>query len=390
MKLVFKIKIREIPYFLALFLLCFSVTVVSNSYVGMILPPQTNTILKYIEMILFFLSILNEKWGVTKLMIWCVVGVLTFTVSIIIDYPLLILYILAVIAADRIDFEKIKVATIFNNIFCVVLVLALCAIGLIPNQVYNHGGLKAYSLGFLYYSNLSGIVFFTSLLALSRNKKGACSWNKIIFWLIVNYLVYRVGTTRLSFYITCLMLVLIIVMEKFNLIKLKNNKLTRAIVTTAYPMAALTAILIAIFYNQSVSWMRELNEVLNTRIRYSHEGLLLYPITLFGNQIKMVGSTEIANHVNKLNEYFYIDCGYIYSLLRYGLVIFILVIIGYSIIFRYSIKKKDKLLFIYCLIVCIHSLINNTLISFELNPLLLSLPTVMKELISDRKEKLNG
>ena len=101
----------------------------------------------------------------------------------------------------------------------------------------------------------------------------------------------------------------------------------------------------------------------------------------------MVGGTDIAEGAS-LSSYFYIDSGYVYALLVYGIIVFLLLIIAHSFIFRYAVVKEDSMLWIWCTEICIFSLLNNSLINLNMNPLLLLLPIAIKDFIF--KNKLNS
>lgn len=46
----------------------------------------------------------------------------------------------------------------------------------------------------------------------------------------------------------------------------------------------LTSLFLSIFYNSSVMWMSELNDILSQRLRYSQMGLANWGISLLENQ----------------------------------------------------------------------------------------------------------
>ncbi|MGN0334341.1 MAG: hypothetical protein ACI4DV_01585 [Lachnospiraceae bacterium] len=325
------------------------------------------------------MAIIQKQWSQKKNIVWICMLVLVVLVSFVVDKPVLMLYILAVIAADVTDFEKIKKCTVISNVICVFFVLSACASGLIPDVLYEHGEKIAHCLGYVYYSNLSAIVFFTSTMAMSRESRYAVSWLSILFWLVVNWLVYLVTTTRLTFFMFLFELILIILIKKIKLFKFKNNLFWRFAATILFPVVSAGYIGFCTVYDSKVSWMARLNDLLVCRLGQNQRGLRKFGISLIGNKIKMIGNTEIYEGTASASEYFYIDSGFVYAFLAYGIIVFTLLILAYTVICRYAVIKQNEMLFIWCVVVCIHAVINNVIIRVDINPLLLMIPAVIDE-----------
>ena len=81
-----------------------------------------------------------------------------------------------------------------------------------------------------------------------------------------------------------------------------------------------------------------------------------------------------------IDNYFYIDSGYAYSLLGYGIVFTVLIIFMYSVIYYYCCKNNKKKLFIWITAVALFTMINNTWITLEYNPLLFLFFPVFRDL----------
>ena len=70
-----------------------------------------------------------------------------------------------------------------------------------------------------------------------------------------------------------------------------------------------------------------------------------------------------------INHYFYIDSGYVFSFLSYGIIFFCLLIAMYTFLSRYAIKNNQIKLAVWCLMICIYSVINDVMFNTALNPL---------------------
>ncbi len=377
-----KLKANEFLYFTAYFLLCFSTIVYTGSYVSRLMPFGSNTIIRYSALILFMLSLLQNKWRPLEFLLWGLISSAVLVASILSDRPMLAIYIIAVVAGKNIEFEKIKKFVIISNIICTVIVLGSCAFGFIPNQIYNHvntqGVTKANSLGFIYYGNISTITFLVSTLILSLKNRKFRSWPCMFILIFLNFIVYGLSTTRLTFILFLLEIVLVIFISKYNILKIRNTVMWRTVATLAFPCFAGICLWVSYTFSYKIDWMRALNSLLKSRIRFSHQGIYEYGLSLFGQKIEMVGGTAIANSRKQL-EYFYIDSGYVYTLLAYGVIVFAILLIGYSLIFRSAVIKGDMGLFVCCVLICIHALINNIFINLEMNPFLILVPAILTE-----------
>ena len=96
----------------------------------------------------------------------------------------------------------------------------------------------------------------------------------------------------------------------------------------------------------------------------------------------MAGNSVLGNPV----KYFYIDSGFAYSLLGYGLIFTVIVVFLYTVLFRYSCFVNDKYLFVCITAVLFFTMINNTWVTLNYNPMLLfSLPAL--EFLQARRGK---
>lgn len=375
----------EILYFTAFFLLCFSVNVYNGSYISWIVPTIVNTVIKYLAMLLFMLVITEEHW--TKEHCFFSMGAILLVglVSMVIDKPVLILYILAIVASRVTNMEKIKKVYVNTHLLGIFCVLGSCAMGWIPDVTYDHGNEIAHCLGYYYYSNLSTIILFVSLADLMRERKHFCSYGRMLFWFLINWMVYEVATTRLTFLIFLFAFFMILVLEKWKLLKLKDNWFYRTAATWMFPAAMACCMILSLWFEKGYGWIIKINKILSSRIFFNCEGLKRYGASFFGTRFPMYGRTDIYHGVVKGIKYFYIDSGYIYTFLAYGIIVCVMILAAYSLLSRYAVRKKDTMLLIWCMTICIHSVVNDVMIKVDVNPILLMLPVVWKDLSQRRR-----
>ena len=107
-----------------------------------------------------------------------------------------------------------------------------------------------------------------------------------------------------------------------------------------------------------------------------------YDLSFFGKWIQMTGNTEM-NHMNG-KEYFYIDCGYLFSFISYGILFTIVLICLFTFVFDRSRLLDNKMLFVWAVIIMLFSMINNTWIVVRYNPFIFALPMVAAPHIRER------
>lgn len=236
-------------------------------------------------------------------------------------------------------------------------------IGFIPNDVYIHEGKKAYALGFAYYSNIPYILLVALLaffwLANSRKKENIILLTSIP----LQILIYKISTTRLVLAIYSIFIVTVILSRILN--SNRKHKILMFFSTIMFPCAAIMTFFVSIYYAKNGFFM-SLNKLLNNRLEFNARAFITYKISIIGEKIITSNEGFDANYVNR---YFYVDSGYVYSLISYGIVFFIILMVLYSLLSRKAIRDNDIKLAIWCFIICLFSVINNIMFKISINPL---------------------
>lgn len=379
MRFNLKVKYTEFFYFMALFLFGFANTVISNSYLfgksGS--KFEVANYVSYMAAVLFFISFCCGQMKLITIVKNGFLCFVAFFVSLNTSSIGFGVSILAIIAAVNIDFRKIVKWCICINIFYLFIVIAPSLIGLIPNETYIHDGKIAYSLGFAYYSNVSYIVLMIMVMGhyLTKTKK---TENRLLLWGIpAQFIVYKVSTVKLVFYVYLLFVAAVFISR---ITVRKANKLRNLISAGMFPIAMLITIVSSLFVH-SMPFLSRLDELLSARLSMNYIGFLRYGLKLFGQKIET--STEWLD-INYINHYFYIDSGYIYALLGYGIIITLIVILAYSMLSYNASSNCNGKLLVWCFVVCVFCVINNILVNILINPLPI---LAVKMLINHRKKR---
>ena len=167
---------------------------------------------------------------------------------------------------------------------------------------------------------------------------------------------YKVTDTSLPFVVAILYLFLYIMVFKFRVRWFRDTALNRVLAVLLFPAMALFNYIIVVNYNKKVPVMKQIDELIHFRLSLPNQALKKYGVHLFGAQI-------VENTDTTQGDYFYVDSGFMKNLINYGLIVFILILILYSVMLYAAIIEHDKLLTIWLICVAVYSVFNNLLLS---------------------------
>lgn len=373
-------KSEELFYYLGLFFVTVSSTMVGRTYLFLI--PHLNPILKCGAILFFFLSFLSKGWNRRTILVSVLAIFIVLQVAVITDSNILFIYILALVVSKTDTFDKICKFLFWLNLSLLIAVFFLYGIGILHDEITVNDGVNAHSLGFAYYSSPAYTVLFLTILGYYLYSGRIHTFKRITFYIlsaIANYGIYKLTTVKLTLFIYLILLVLIVFAEYLNLIQ--KVKLNKAIGTIMYPLMFGLSIVLPFIYNRSQLFVK-LDAALNGRLYFSFLGFTRYKIRLFGNMIVTDGGGfDEYWH----NTYFYIDSGYVRLFLGYGIILCTAILFVYIMVSRYAAIHKNTKLFIWCILVCIFGFINNPFVDIILNPLLFVTVPVFHEIRAERK-----
>lgn len=296
-----------------------------------------------------------------------------FLISAVVTKRLyLINYALFIINGMIVDFRKIVNSLFWGTLIATLTVVVASKMGILSDLVYITGGRISHSFGFSYFSHLSFLVLYLFLNYLFLRGK-SITYFEIIGLFAIDYLVYSTTTNRLSHYLGIFVLLMFVLAIKLNWIKFKSY-FFKIFSLCSYSVGLLLSIYIANNYDPGEVIWRNLNHLLSNRLGFQKLAFALYQPQLFGNDIQMVGNyeIEILNRIVTENS-FYLDSGFLYSWLGYGILFTTLLIILYTSIFYKAYKNNNKAIYIWCMVILFFSFINNTWVNITYNPLLFML-----------------
>lgn len=258
---------------------------------------------------------------------------------------------------------------------CMIMFTFISAsVGAAENLVYYVGGTRLQirgSLGVIFPTDCATwVLFFLMMLWIADI--GIPEWVMVILSAVSAVFARKYCDSNTSFFCSLLLIMIIIFysLEKKYLSLLKPylpvKRILNVIIMGIVPVSSIFMLLLAVLYGKGVGIAHRLDVVLHGRISLSWNAIETYGITLFGTNFEMIGngSPLIPDKI----KYNFLDCSYINILIRYGIIIFILVIGMWIFIGIRTIKNNDRRLLFVMALISIHSVEEHHFIEAIYNP----------------------
>lgn len=377
-----KLKTGNFYFILYAVLVFFSVIDASLINLGVI----TNAVYYVCILGLAVLTVLRGKYSVGRLAVIIAVLIVFGAAALTTHRLKLICYAFFIVSAEDIEFSKIVKTSLISLSVGLFVIFACCAVGLIPDYTYEHSGMIAHSYGFSYYGAVPYYIMYIFIMYLYLRAKKV-TWLEIIGIFVLNYAVYKVFTVRLAMIIGIMFLAIYVLMVKLGVFRIDSFKFRTATIWL-FPLMCLFTVACVMKYDGANSVWDDVNRVLSDRLVLSQEAMHSYRIPLFGQYIEMHGTASILRG-GYTGEYFYIDSGYIYSILCNGILFTLLVMAMYTYLAHLTCYYRDKTFFVWLVAVAVFSIVNNTWTEIYYNPALLCFMTVFGRKRIKRRRRLN-
>lgn len=300
------------------------------------------------------------------------------------------LWLLAVVAAKDVPFRKILLVYFVLNGAIMVLTVFAGLTGVIENLVYEGTMIEnRNSFGYCYTTDFAAHVFFLLLTALYLWEK-KLSWYHYVGTIVLAGGIFLFCEARLD--AVCILLLLIF-LGAYQIIRSQKQRETAAetfhvqskiketesfkrtklyhrwqrfwmvAAMSAMPVLFVLMYLMSVHYNVKNVLLEAINSSLSGRLAFGERGITQYGYSLFGQDVPMQGFGGSETHPEK---YFFVDCSYLFVLLRYGIVFLCIVFAIYAAIaFR---RKADTALLLVIVLIAISCSIDHHLIEAAYNP----------------------
>lgn len=250
-------------------------------------------------------------------------------------------------SAREMDFKRIARFSILISSIALGFIIISSFLGVIPNPVFMHHGKLRYNLGFR--GMLFAPLFLFNITTLVLYERGSkIKWMQILFLILLNVGMFFLTDSRLSFYLSLLILFADIMLKIFpNLLTCnKVIKVVCLVLSFSYIFVCIFSLYATIEYG-NVAWLSKLDKLVDGRLRLGKEALMTFGISLLANKNTVwIGNGLDAMGNLPTGKYIYADNLYIHILLTYGVIFLVVYVILFTLVLFKCLKKKEHHLFI--------------------------------------------
>lgn len=320
-----------------------------------------------------------------ELMFLIICIVLSFILALNLNGIVMLPLFVFIYGARTIEFKKIAKFTVIMSSIVLIFVIISAKLGIIIDYITVSSLRKRDYLGFRYPLFPQMILFNITLADLYANNE-KLTLKRCLVHIVINYLMFKYTDSRLSFYLSVLMVIAIYIISKKPNI-LGKRKVICFILVFSFPILCLISVYVTYNYDYSSHIFRNIDEFLGGRLHLGKASLSEYEINLFGNDTKYIGAGLNMNGKKTKGKYNYVDCMYINLLEKYG-IIFNAIFLGLLTYLSYKAwSDKDYILIIILSGLALHGVIDDLEIYLYFNVFWLSISKYFnKELINNKKQ----
>lgn len=277
----------------------------------------------------------------------------------------LILTFLFVIGVKNVCFDKIIVPlfTLLSISFGSIIIGS--QINIIDNWQYTQGERERYSLGFTYPSHSTSILFYLVIL-FCYIKKEKLKWWHVLCIEVFNCWQYHMTNTRTGSALISILVLVFFMVKYFNMSIL--IRFLYPLLKFSFPICAVISVFSGYFYTD-IPVLLQIDTFFNSRIRLMSEGLQNYGIKPLGQHIEWIGNGGVGYIIDSIEGiYNYIDCSYVKLLLDAGILLWLIIILGYTLAVVKAVKQNNIYLAIALSFISIYCMIEPRLMESGFNP----------------------
>ena len=220
----------------------------------------------------------------------------------------------------------------------------------VTNSLRDGVNVARYSMGFSHPNAFAAIVLQLTVLYLYFNYKKVKT-GSLLLCVGFNYLSYRITYSRTSFTLAILFLIIVFCYKNSSIIRIEKiwNWIVNNITKILLFVGLVGSVYVAMNYKQNLWLFNFLSngDTLQTRVRLMGQALEIYPITLLGQVVNTIKSSEYSF---ALGNGVVLDNAYIFSLLAYGILPTIILVVLYYITLQKEYFSKNILFIISAVI----------------------------------------
>ncbi len=283
----------------------------------------------------------------------------------------LVPFFLLLYCGKNINFKRIARVTAIVCACTILIVIASSYIGIIPNYIsksYYGGSVRIrHYLGFRYALYPAGILFNAISMDLYAHHKHL-TFKRCVLWLVFALFILWKTDSRLFSYFSILVIVGFYVLSVTSDAILRKRPV-QLLMIGSFIICACFSIEMSLHYTRNNAFLRNLNDLLEQRLRLGKNAFDMYQIKPFGQKINFVGNGLASDGSKAVGLYNYVDNFYESSLLKYGYVFLFAFIVMATLSAILICKKKDYYLLCLLALFAVHAMIDDMVLYLSYNTL---------------------
>lgn len=319
--------------------------------------------------ILILKLILDNRYSI-RTILFGIISILVLIVYRNSNARILLETILFIYSSRNVPFRDIVKVTInIQVIFMIIIVLSSLS-GIIKNDKwYRSNGDVRYGLGYTYCTFIANFYYHIILMYVFLKENKKFKFCSVLLILMLNKIIYILTDTKAVYYLVLLLVIYIYILN-YHKINIKKNLLCKFIFKYSFVICATISIFFSITYNSSNKIHNILNSLLTDRLALGYAMYKEYGIPLFGQMVEWTtGRPGIERPISSV--YKFVDSSYLNAAMNYGIIILILVCIGFIIIGKRLIEENNINGCLALLFLAVHSISDPQLFHPQYHPFLL-------------------
>lgn len=290
----------------------------------------------------------------------------------------IIFLMLFLIAASNVFFREILKISLWTNGLCLAIVIFCYKVGLIPDR-YEPNSRKRHALGFNFTTTGSNYWLYFVLLYICYRKR-KITWMECILLEAITCYFFAMTDTKNAFAITTLVIIFAYLLKIWK--EYYGRYLFGFFIKNITCIGTILFIVLMFLFDKIDFVSKTIDEILSNRLTLSCAAVEDYGVHLFGQSIEWVGGTNIFD--TEWRVYNYVDSSYMQILFSYGIIVLMILLIGYHFLGREIVMAKDWYFGLVIVLGAIHSTFDPQFLWMQYNIFILALGYL---LLPDRIER---
>ncbi|MCC8088633.1 MAG: hypothetical protein LIO79_05140 [Rikenellaceae bacterium] len=284
---------------------------------------------------LAFLLLYQGKYSLKQFAVYVCVGCLLLLSIFYLRDAYLLVLLCFILNGANINLNDLVKFDLKIRIFLIAFIVSLSLMGVIDNYSAVINGVYKQALGFSHPNVLAAMVF-VALIEWIYLRFYRLKWYDVVGMLVCCYIISQISAGRSSLYSFYIVFLLAIVLKIFP--KILNSKVFKYLCSSLTVICTVICFWLVKLYELGNSYALILNEILTRRLLQAYRLLDAYGVSVIGQQVSTHGT---RNSASSSAEYFSVDMSYIYIPIKYGVIILVLLCIGYFFYTKKVIEEKN-------------------------------------------------